>query len=233
MSRLNRLRGQEPVFSIWQNEWPRDPRNNEFVFLARAVQEVGKFLFPLWNDTDPLSKGEGFKRYQEVQEWIASAIAMEKLPFVLITPRGSVRMAREKTQGYSEFGASDWNVADVAPLFRTCQMPGTRHRCPEYAPAPDWIYVERVALSRLMPAPNKRVAGLVSEAAVESWFLTEIVAPWRDNPIPELRGNVRVAGSLAMSRFPGLSKNRFEAIYKRLKPGEWPNGRPKKNDTIS
>jgi hypothetical protein len=219
-------RYQEPEFNIWREEWPRDPRNEEFVFLARAVEAVGTFLFPSWTHSDPLSNGDGYKRYEDVQEWIATKIATEKLPYVLISPTGVVRKAREQMKGYSEFGASDWNVADVRPFFRTCKMPGTRFRSPERASPEDWIYVDRAALSRLMPASNRSPLAVASDTVIEDWFRKEIVAPWEENPLLETRPVVREVVKLAKVRFPGVAKNKVEDVYSRLKPPEWVKKRP-------
>ena len=216
-------------FSVWRVPWPRDTLDGEFVFLARAVDAVGNLLFPSeWTESDPLGRDDALKRFKAVQDWIAQAIAAKHVPFVLISNKGGEpRRTQEDSKGWSTFGVSDWNVADVSPFFRTCQMPG-EFIGPETTSEPDWIYLDRAALVKAMTKPAEPISKGLSLPAVEKWFVETIVVPWQRNPTASNQITSRAALAQAQEKFPSLSKPAFTKIWGAHRPPEWSKSGPRK-----
>lgn len=226
-----------PPFNIWTaDKWPpRHTRDEKYTFLAAAVEAVGRHLYPLdWTDSDPISTGQGGERFKAVQEWLAGTIARNELPFVLFPESmGEPRLPREQTSGMSKFGASDWNVADISPLFLSCQMPGEVIH-PEWPVQPDWIYVSRDALEALVrgrsvlnkPFERKPSSSSGDSAPslakkkptrpeIQRWFISEFLPV---NPKQPPGDDIYEAAKLVM---PQVNRAWVREVVKNNWPEDW------------
>lgn len=138
--------------SFWYDEqWPRDAADGSFVFLGRALDQVGRSRFSEWTDDAARKYFAGVNRptnkyVEEAMNALGDAIARGDILFALRHPDGGAfKLPRERDK-LSQFGASDWNVDDYRPLFKFAQM-RDGHISYEMRPREDWIFVDRAALN--------------------------------------------------------------------------------------
>lgn len=146
--------------SFWNNEqWPRDPADGSFVFLGRALHQVGRARFSEWTDEAPRKYFAGANRptnkyVEEAMNALGDAIARGDILFALRHPDGGAfKLPRERDKR-AQFGATNWNVDDYRPLFEFAQM-RDGHASYEMRPREDWIFVDRAALNSFVAGEGR------------------------------------------------------------------------------
>ncbi len=209
-------------FRIESGKWPTAI---DHVFLAEAVQKIGRAMFGgEWSGVEPWTNSgpSATLRFEQVQRRIARSAA-----------RGMLQTATRAVEGGDTrpLQSSVWQTERLDPRFFCCQInPANPFSAGVAGDNYGYIFVTDESLKRLLKEltrPNDlAVSFIAAETACEKWLSSEIASSPNQRPQPKAKFL-----EAARSKFKGLSARAFDRAWKlatREAPAWRRGGAPKK-----
>lgn len=213
--------------SIWRDpaEWPRDRAG--YIFLARAIQEIGRAMYrDTWTGNEapaPLPCGgyvkiqseaeqEGTKRFSKVQDAIIDAAEAEEL-LMVARPIDDGRVI-SLTRDY-------WHADNLTRRFRTCRIdPGQ----PFGDFLTHWIFAGAEGLAHLITSFEAKTAKYINPRQRAIQYLTPLLTARRPDGM-----NRKSVQKHCMETF-GVSDRRFRSLWDGMeKDPSWSKPGPSKS----